>query len=68
MIFFIAKVTKEDLTVVRELMATGKVTPVIDRCYTLHETADAFRYMEEGHPRGKVIVTVADNVNPSALG
>ncbi|HEY3938335.1 MAG TPA: NAD(P)-dependent alcohol dehydrogenase [Bryobacteraceae bacterium] len=68
MIFFIAKVTKEDLTVVRDLMATGKVTPVIDRCYTLHETPDAFEYMEGGRPRGKVIITVGDNVNPSALG
>jgi len=58
MIFFIAKVNKEDLTVVRELMATGKVIPVIDKRYTLSEVPEAFRYMEEGHARGKVIITL----------
>jgi len=56
MVVFLAKVNKEDLTVVRELMATGEVTPVIDRRYSLSETPEAFRYMEEGHARGKVVI------------
>ena len=50
---FLAKPSKEDLTILRELVATGKVTPVIDRCYSLHEVPDAMRYLEEGHARGK---------------
>src|SRR5262249_43716953 len=58
---FIAKSNSEDLTIVRDLMAAGKVTPVIDRCYPLREAPEAFRYMEDGHARGKVILTVEDN-------
>jgi NADPH:quinone reductase-like Zn-dependent oxidoreductase len=57
MVFFIARVNQQDLTTVRELMATGQVTPVIDRHYRLTETPEAFRYMEKGHARGKVIIT-----------
>jgi NADPH:quinone reductase-like Zn-dependent oxidoreductase len=59
MVFFIARSNTEDLTIVRELMGSGKVTPVIDRCYRLSEAIDAFRYVEEGHARGKVVLTVA---------
>jgi NADPH:quinone reductase-like Zn-dependent oxidoreductase len=58
MIFFIARFNNEDLTTVREFMATGKLTPVIDRRYKLTETPKAFRYMEEGHARGKVVITL----------
>ncbi len=49
---------QEDLVVLRDLMAAGKVTPVIDRTYKLSETAEAMRYFEEGHARGKVVITV----------
>ena len=49
---------KEDLTLLSNLMKTGKVTPVIDRTYKLSEIAEAMRYFEEGHARGKVIITV----------
>jgi NADPH:quinone reductase-like Zn-dependent oxidoreductase len=49
---------KEDLTLLGNLMKTGKVTPVIDRTYKLSETAEAMRYFEEGHARGKVVITV----------
>lgn len=56
--FFIAKLTQEDLTVLRDLVQAGKVTPVIDRRYTLSEAPAAIRYLEEGHARGKVIVTM----------
>jgi NADPH:quinone reductase-like Zn-dependent oxidoreductase len=54
---FVARVNHHDLTTVRDLLASGQVTPVIDRCYRLSETREAFRYMEEGHARGKVIIT-----------
>ncbi|HWX15345.1 MAG TPA: NAD(P)-dependent alcohol dehydrogenase [Chthoniobacterales bacterium] len=49
---------KEDLKLLSDLVQTGKVTPVIDRTYKLSETAEAMRYFEEGHARGKVVITV----------
>jgi NADPH:quinone reductase-like Zn-dependent oxidoreductase len=57
-ITFMAKSSKEDLAIMRELLATGKVTPVIDRCYRLSEVPEAIRYLEEGHARGKVVITL----------
>ncbi len=54
----LAKKSKEDLTILRDLMASGKVTPVIDRTYSLNEVPQAIEYLEEGHARGKVIITV----------
>ncbi len=56
-VFYIAKLTKDDLTVLRDLMQSGKVAPVIDRTYKISETQDAVRYLEEGHARGKVVIT-----------
>jgi len=56
MVFFIAKVNQEDLTILGELMATGRVTPVIDKHYRLSELPEAFRYAAEEHSRGKLIV------------
>ncbi|MBZ5579869.1 MAG: NAD(P)-dependent alcohol dehydrogenase [Acidobacteriia bacterium] len=55
---FIAKASPEDLTVLQGLIQAGKVTPVIDRRYPLSEVADALGYLEEGHVRGKVVITV----------
>jgi NADPH:quinone reductase-like Zn-dependent oxidoreductase len=49
---------KEDLRLLQELLSADKVIPVIDRCYPLRETAEAIRYLEKGHARGKVIITV----------
>ena len=49
---------KEDLIFIKELLEGGKVLPVIDRLYPLSETAEAIRYLEEGHARGKVVITV----------
>jgi NADPH:quinone reductase-like Zn-dependent oxidoreductase len=57
MMFFIARANEQDLTTVAELIANGQVKPVIDRRYRLREAAEAFRYLEEGHARGKVIIT-----------
>lgn len=53
-----AKSSKPDLTLMHDLMKSGKVTPVVDRSYKLSEAADAMRYLEEGHARGKVVLTV----------
>jgi len=55
---FITKANKEDLAVLKDLIEAGKVTPVIDRTYPLSEAPDAIRYLEEGHARGKVIITL----------
>jgi NADPH:quinone reductase-like Zn-dependent oxidoreductase len=57
-IFFIAKMPPEDLTYLAELVDSGRATPVIDRRYELSEVADALRYMGDGHPRGKVVVSI----------
>jgi len=54
---FIARVNQRDLTTVGELVAAGKVMPVIDKRYRLSEAREAFRYMETGHARGKVVIT-----------
>jgi len=53
-----AKLDKNDLTILADLMQSGKVTPVIDRRYKLSEVPDAIRYLEEGHARGKVVITL----------
>ena len=47
-----------DLLQLRELLSSGKLRPVIDRTFVLEETADAIRYVEKGHVRGKVVITV----------
>jgi NADPH:quinone reductase-like Zn-dependent oxidoreductase len=56
MIFILAQANKDDLDVLRDMMQTGKLTPVIDKRYKLGETAQAISYLEQGHARGKVIV------------
>ena len=58
MTFFLARQNSGDLAVLRELLDAGKVTPVIDRTYPLTETAEAIRYLETGHARGKVVITM----------
>ena len=55
---FIAKVSQPDLVALNALMEAGKVTPVIDRRYPLSEVAEAFRYLGQGHAKGKIVVTV----------
>jgi NADPH:quinone reductase-like Zn-dependent oxidoreductase len=56
--FFLAKSSKEDLTIMHELMKAGKVRPVIDKRYRLREVPEAIRYLEKGHARGKVVITL----------
>ena len=58
MVSFLAHQNRDDLAVLRELLDAGQVTPVIDRTYPLNEVAEAVRYLETGHARGKVVITV----------
>jgi NADPH:quinone reductase-like Zn-dependent oxidoreductase len=58
MIPYIGKLSMEDVIFVRDLIEAGKVTSVIDRRYPLNEVAEAHRYVEKGHARGKVIITM----------
>src|SRR6266700_2214286 len=55
------KPNTQDLLVMKELIEAGKVVPVIDRRYSLGETAEAIRYLEEGHAQGKVVITVEND-------
>lgn len=56
--FFLAELNQQDLTIVRDLIEAGKVTPVIDRRYPLRDIREAIAYLETGRARGKVVVTV----------
>ncbi len=55
----LAKPNQKDLLIMKGLLEAGKVVPVIDRRYPLGETAEAIRYLEAGHARGKVVISVA---------
>ena len=59
--FFVSMPSNEDLVVLKGLVESGKVTPVIDRTYPLSETPEALRYLEKAHARGKVVITVEQN-------
>jgi NADPH:quinone reductase-like Zn-dependent oxidoreductase len=54
----LARPNQKDLAFMKELLETGKVTPVIDRCYPLNEVPEAIRYLEAGHAQGKVVITI----------
>ncbi len=56
-----AKANIKDLLFMKKLLEAGKVKPVIDRRYKLNEVPEAIRYLEEGHARGKVVITVEHN-------
>jgi NADPH:quinone reductase-like Zn-dependent oxidoreductase len=56
---FVAKPAREDLVILKEFIEAGKITPVIDKTYPMSEAIKAFRYLDEGHARGKVVITMA---------
>ncbi len=58
MVFFLARQNRDDLAVLRELLQSGQVTPVIDRIYPLSEVPQAIGYLEQGHASGKVVITI----------
>jgi NADPH:quinone reductase-like Zn-dependent oxidoreductase len=55
---YVATPSNKELVVLKELIESGKIIPVIDRTYPLNDTPNAFRYLEESHARGKVVITV----------
>jgi NADPH:quinone reductase-like Zn-dependent oxidoreductase len=57
-VFFISKANNEDLMALRELLENRSIRPLVERSYPLTEAADAFRYLGEGHARGKLVITV----------
>ena len=61
---FIAKSNQDDLKQLGELIATGKIKPIIDRRYSLTDVPDGMRYLEAGHARGKVIINVDRSDEP----
>ncbi|MCU0480686.1 MAG: zinc-binding dehydrogenase, partial [Anaerolineae bacterium] len=50
---------KADLLILKDMIEAGKITPIIDRCYPFSELPQAVAYVEKGHARGKVVVTVS---------
>jgi NADPH:quinone reductase-like Zn-dependent oxidoreductase len=63
----LADITPQDLNALRDLMQSGKVTPVIDRTYTFNQIPEALRYLEEGHAKGKVVINLEQiNEGPPA--
>jgi NADPH:quinone reductase-like Zn-dependent oxidoreductase len=54
---FVAEITKEDLGLLQELLAAGKVKSIVDRRYELSEVAEALRYLGTTHARAKVVIT-----------
>ena len=65
---FIARLNKDDLAALGELIEAGKVRPVIDRRYSLSEVPEAVRYLEEGHARGKVVITLEPDNETEGVG
>jgi NADPH:quinone reductase-like Zn-dependent oxidoreductase len=55
---FVAVPKRDTLLVLQDLVESGKLTPVIDRTYPLSDTPEAFRYLEKGHARGKVVISI----------
>ena len=50
--------SEKDLILIKELLESGKIMPVIDGCYPLEKTPEAFRYFEKVHPKGKVVISM----------
>ncbi len=59
---YVTASNQADLKLLSDLMAEGKVTPFVEKTYSLDQTADALRYFEEGHAQGKLVIKIADVV------
>src|SRR5438105_8398435 len=66
MSMMLAEMSRKDLQALEDLIQSGKVKPVIDKTYPFNQLPEAMQYLEQGHARGKVVVTVADNIEPLA--
>ena len=55
------KINQQDLVVMKEMLESGKVKPVIDKRFSFNQTADAFRYLGSGHAMGKIVISLAEN-------
>jgi NADPH:quinone reductase-like Zn-dependent oxidoreductase len=66
LVSFVARANPDDLNVLRELIESGAVTPVIDRSYSLEETSKAVEYVAAGHTRGKVVIAIGADTEKSA--
>ncbi len=64
---YLAKPNQQDLRFLADWLETGKITPVIDRRFPLRDVAGAIRYLEEGHAKGKVVITVAQDIEEDAM-
>ncbi len=62
--FFIAKINTKDLVLLKDLLEAGKIAPVIDRRYPLSAAAEALRYREAGHAKGKIVITIEHATEP----
>ena len=58
----VARPNPPDLACLAELLASGRIAPLIDRCYPLEQAPEAIRYLETGHARGKVVITLAPSL------
>lgn len=54
---------RDDLTLIKELLESGKVKPLVDGCYPLEETPDAIRYFENDHPNGKIVISINSTIS-----
>ena len=57
---YMAKLNKKDLSYIRKLIELGKIKPIIDRCYSLNQIAEAIKYYEEKHTKGKIVIKVIE--------
>ncbi|KAA3653974.1 MAG: hypothetical protein DWQ04_34840 [Chloroflexi bacterium] len=53
-----AQINQKDLNILKELIEAGKLKPVISKCYPFNEIPEAIRFLEQGHPQGKVVITM----------